>query len=184
MGRNQLVMGILTFVAVGMVIGSLFQLVFIHRMGDSSGASYWENDMEAAILRLGYVQPEVLSWSPRIILFHNFLSGEECDYLKGLARSQLHASYVADAITGKAITTDARTSSSMFLSSEERNLSIIQAIEKRIAVFSQVPVENGEFIQILRYEFDQFYNLHHDYFYDTANLKRGGQRSNNDYVFE
>ncbi|KAG0464142.1 hypothetical protein HPP92_020211 [Vanilla planifolia] len=65
MGRNQLVMGILTFVAVGMV------------------------------------QPEVLSWSPRIILFHNFLSGEECDYLKGLARSQLHVSYVADAITGK-----------------------------------------------------------------------------------
>eukprot|EP00268_Persea_americana_P025767 TRINITY_DN2511_c0_g1_i10.p1 TRINITY_DN2511_c0_g1~~TRINITY_DN2511_c0_g1_i10.p1 ORF type:complete len:152 (-),score=33.36 TRINITY_DN2511_c0_g1_i10:307-762(-) len=64
----------------------------------------------------------------------------------------------------------------MFLSSEERNYPIIQAIEKRIAVFSQIPEENGELIQVLKYEKNQFYRPHHDYFSDTFNLKRGGQR--------
>lgn len=53
---------------------------------------------------------------------------------------------------------------------------MIQAIEKRISIFSQVPAENGELIQVLRYERNQFYKPHHDYFSDTFNLKRGGQR--------
>jgi prolyl 4-hydroxylase len=64
----------------------------------------------------------------------------------------------------------------MFLTHVERSYPIIQAIEKRIAVFSQVPAENGELIQVLRYEPQQFYKPHHDYFADTFNLKRGGQR--------
>ncbi|KAJ8441266.1 hypothetical protein Cgig2_013681 [Carnegiea gigantea] len=52
----------------------------------------------------------------------------------------------------------------------------ILAIEKRISVYSQVPVENGELIQVLRYERSQFYKPHHDYFSDEFNVKRGGQR--------
>ncbi|PPD85761.1 hypothetical protein GOBAR_DD17302 [Gossypium barbadense] len=40
----------------------------------------------------------------------------------------------------------------------------------------QIETENGELIQVLRYEKDQFYRPHHDYFSDTFNLKRGGQR--------
>ncbi|KAK3142887.1 hypothetical protein QOZ80_4BG0353330 [Eleusine coracana subsp. coracana] len=60
--------------------------------------------------------------------------------------------------------------------SEERKFPVIQAIEKRISVFSQIPKENGELIQVLRYEPSQYYRPHHDYFSDTFNLKRGGQR--------
>lgn len=74
----------------------------------------------------------------------------------------------------------------------------LKAIEKRISVFSQIPAENGELIQVLRwvpdlnfcrillkskklifcvikanimqhrYEKDQFYKPHHDYFSDTV----------------
>ncbi|KAK4258138.1 hypothetical protein QN277_007627 [Acacia crassicarpa] len=51
-----------------------------------------------------------------------------------------------------------------------------QAIEKRISVYAQVPIENGEPIQILRYEKNQYYVPHNDYFTDTYNLKHGGQR--------
>ncbi|KAJ6845951.1 prolyl 4-hydroxylase 1 isoform X2 [Iris pallida] len=64
----------------------------------------------------------------------------------------------------------------MFLSSEEKLYPIVQVIEKRISVFSQIPIENGELIQVLRYEANQYYKPHHDYFSDTFNLKRGGQR--------
>ncbi|MBA0765451.1 hypothetical protein Gotri_014647, partial [Gossypium trilobum] len=46
------------------------------------------------------------------------------------------------------------------------------AIEKRISVFSQIPAEHGEQIQVLRYEKDQFYKPHHDYFSDPFNIKR------------
>lgn len=192
----KIVFALLTFVTIGMIIGALLQLAFILKLEDSHGAEfpsgrrvhtrgflqlprgipYWENDKEAETLRIGYVKPEIINWSPRIILLHNFLSSQECDYLVALARPRLTTSTVVDVKTGKGIKSKVRTSSGMFLSTEERNFPMVQAIEKRISVYSQVPVENGELIQVLRYEKDQFYRPHHDYFSDTFNLKRGGQR--------
>ncbi|KAI4334794.1 hypothetical protein L6164_013504 [Bauhinia variegata] len=194
----RIVFGLLTFVTVGMIIGALSQLAFIRNLEDSYGTEassfrrlrglqgnhlllprgipYWNNDKEAQILRLGCVKPEVLSWYPRIILLHNFLSMEECDYLRALALPRLEVSTVVDTKTGKGIKSEVRTSSGMFLHPEERKYPMVQAIEKRISVYSQVPVEHGELIQVLRYEKNQFYKPHHDYFSDTFNLKRGGQR--------
>ncbi|XP_012066258.1 prolyl 4-hydroxylase 1 isoform X1 [Jatropha curcas] len=195
----KIVFALLTFVTVGMIIGAMFQLAFIHKLEDSYGTEFpsfrrlrkiqndgylklprgiihWDNDEEAEILRLGYVKPEVISWSPRIIVLHNFLSTEECDYLRAIALPRLQTSTVVDAKTGKGIKSNVRTSSGMFLSLEERKYPMVQAIEKRISVYSQVPVENGELIQVLRYEKHQFYKPHHDYFSDAFNLKRGGQR--------
>ncbi|XP_042966639.1 prolyl 4-hydroxylase 1 isoform X2 [Carya illinoinensis] len=193
----KIVFGLLTLVTVGMIIGALFQLAFIRRLEDSyevpsfrrlqghqndgylhlpRGIPLWDNDKEARILRLGFVKPEIMSWSPRIILLHNFLSNEECDYLRAIALPRLQISTVVDTKTGKGIKSDVRTSSGMFLSPEEKKYPMIQAIEKRISIYSQVPVENGELIQVLRYEKTQFYKPHHDYFSDTFNVKRGGQR--------
>nr|GMD72244.1 prolyl 4-hydroxylase 1 [Ipomoea batatas] len=71
---------------------------------------------------------------------------------------------------------DVRTSSGTFLSPDERSYPIIQAIEKRISVYSQVPVQNGELIQVLRYQKSELYRPHHDYFADQFNIKAGGQR--------
>lgn len=195
----KLVFGLLTFVTVGMIIGALFQLAFIYRLEDSSGTDLsssrkmqlsqatshlplstgigsWANDKEAALLRLGLVKPEVISWSPRIIVLHNFLSMEECDYLRAIALPRLQVSTVVDTKTGKGVRSEVRTSSGMFLHPDERKYPLIEAIEKRISVYSQVPAENGELIQVLRYEKSQFYKPHHDYFSDAFNVKRGGQR--------
>lgn len=195
----KIVFGLLTFVTVGMIMGAFLQLAFIRQLEDSygtkfpsfkgarktkedgylklpGGISFWENDKEAEILRLGYVKPEIISWSPRIIILHNFLSMEECDYLRAIALPRLRISTVVDVKTGKGIRSEVRTSSGMFLSHEERKYPMVQAIEKRISVYSQVPVENGELIQVLRYEKNQYYKPHHDYFSDTFNLQRGGQR--------
>ncbi|KAH9783890.1 prolyl 4-hydroxylase 1 [Citrus sinensis] len=119
------------------------------------GATFWDNDKEAELLRLGYVKPEVISWLPRILVLHNFLSMEECDYLRAIARPHLQVSTVVDTKTGKGIKSNVRTSSGMFLSPEEKKYPMIQQH---------------------RYEKDQYYKPHHDYFSDTFNLKRGGQR--------
>ncbi|KAI3907560.1 hypothetical protein MKW98_016204 [Papaver atlanticum] len=127
------------------------------------------NDDEAKMLRIGFVKPEIISWAPRIIVLHNFLTSEECDYFIAIARPRLQPS--------KAIKSDQRTSFGMSLSKEDSKNPMVQAIEKRISVFSQVPVENGEPIQVLRYEKNQYFRLHHDYLPDTFNLKQtGGQR--------
>ncbi|XP_048620412.1 prolyl 4-hydroxylase 1-like [Brassica napus] len=53
------------------------------------------------LLALVQVKPEVVSWSPRIIVLHNFLSSEECEYLKAIARPRLQVSTVVDIKTGK-----------------------------------------------------------------------------------
>ncbi|XP_062170554.1 prolyl 4-hydroxylase 1 [Alnus glutinosa] len=193
----KIVFGLLTLVTVGMIIGASFQLAFIRKLEDSyefppfrrlqgnqndgnlqlpGGISHWDNDEEARVLRVGYVKPEIISWSPRIIVLHKFLSMEECDYLRAIALPRLQISTVVDTKTGKGIKSDVRTSSGMFLSPEERKYPMVQAIEKRISVYSQIPVENGELIQVLRYEKGQYYKAHHDYFSDTFNVKRGGQR--------
>ncbi|KAG8655559.1 hypothetical protein MANES_04G054200v8 [Manihot esculenta] len=165
----KIVFGLLTFVTAGMILGALFQLAFIHKLEDSYGTKFpslrkfqndgylqlprgiphWDNDKEAEILRLGLVKPEIINWSPRIIVLHDFLSKEECDYLRAIALPRLQISTVVDTKTGKGIKSNVRTSSGMFLSFEEKKNPMVQAIEKRISVYSQVPVENGELMQVL-----------------------------------
>ncbi|KAG4908734.1 hypothetical protein JHK82_057385 [Glycine max] len=130
----RIVFGLLTFVTVGMIIGT-DSLPFSRLRGLDTdrhlqlprGIPFWNNDKEAEVLRLGYVKPEVLNWSPRIILLHNFLSMEECDYLRAIALPRLHISNVVDTKTGKGIKSDVRTSSGMFLNPQERKYPMVQA---------------------------------------------------------
>ncbi|CAN0897866.1 Prolyl 4-hydroxylase 1 [Linum grandiflorum] len=178
----KIIFGLLPFVTVvGTIVGALCQLAFLRNLESSYGIFFpeirdWNNDEEAETLRIGHVKPEVISWSPRIIVLHNFLSMEECDYLRALARPRLEVSTVVDRKTGKGKKSNRRTSYGMFLSSAESVYPLVKAIEKRIAVYSQVPPENGSHLQPLRYEKEQFYKPHHDYFSDTFHIQRGSQR--------
>ncbi|XP_012829596.1 PREDICTED: probable prolyl 4-hydroxylase 3 isoform X2 [Erythranthe guttata] len=81
---------------------------------------------------------EVLSWEPRAFLYHNFLSKEECEHLINLAKPHMVKSSVVDTETGKSIDSRIRTSSGMFF--KRGHDSVIGAIEKRIADYSQIPL--------------------------------------------
>ncbi|MED6108548.1 putative prolyl 4-hydroxylase 3 [Stylosanthes scabra] len=117
---------------------------------------------------------EILSWKPRVFLYHNFLSKEECEHLINIAKPHMEKSQVADSNTGKSIDSSDRTSSGTFLS---RGLDkIVQSIEKRIADLTFVPIENGEGLQVLHYEVGQKYEPHFDYFLDKVNTKDGNHR--------
>ncbi|WCJ35059.1 2-oxoglutarate (2OG) and Fe(II)-dependent oxygenase superfamily protein [Euphorbia peplus] len=118
---------------------------------------------------------EILSWEPRAFLYHNFLSKEECEYLKALAGPHMVKSTVVDSKTGKSKDSRVRTSSGMFL--RRGRDKIVTNIEKRIADFSFIPAEHGEGLQILHYEVGQKYEAHYDYFLDEFNTKNGGQRT-------
>ncbi|KAI3520817.1 hypothetical protein L1887_10269 [Cichorium endivia] len=115
-----------------------------------------------------------ISWHPRAFLYRNFLTYVECDHLIQVAKDKLEKSMVAEAKTGKSIESTVRTSSGMFLKKAQDE--IIAGIESRISVWTFLPVENGEAMQILHYENGQKYAPHWDYFLDKTNQARGGHR--------
>ncbi|WJX88367.1 procollagen-proline 4-dioxygenase [Trifolium repens] len=117
---------------------------------------------------------EIISWEPRIFLYHNFLEKQECEHLINIAKPNMHKSTVVDNETGKSVNSSVRTSSGTFI--ERGHDKIVRNIEKRIAEFTFIPVENGEEVNILHYEVGQMYVPHTDYFDDAFNIAHGGQR--------
>ncbi|KAA0053723.1 putative prolyl 4-hydroxylase 7 isoform X2 [Cucumis melo var. makuwa] len=143
-----------------------------------------------------------LSSKPRAFLYKGFLSYEECQHLIHLAKGKLRQSLVA-AGTGESVTSKERTSTGMFLRKAQDK--IVARIESRIAAWTFLPLgklynlfdvlsfiylrneacinskllfcsDNGEPIQILRYENGQKYEPHFDFFQDPGNIAIGGHR--------
>ena len=126
--------------------------------------------------------------SPRVVLFGNLLSDEECDLLISQSRDKLQRSSVVNASTGAYDVHPHRTSSGTYFKRGENEL--LQRIEKRIAELVDCPIEQGEPIQVLHYEPGGEYKPHYDYF-DPSHpgnkevLAQGGQTDCNvDHVFE
>jgi len=119
---------------------------------------------------------------PRIILFNNFLTYEECDTMIWNARKSISKSTVVDHNTGVSVEHAARTSSGTHFPKHLN--SFIDTIDQRIADLLNWPLERGEALQILKYEVGQEYKPHHDYFMPTVDgitkpalsLERSGQR--------
>ncbi|KAJ8425370.1 hypothetical protein Cgig2_003648 [Carnegiea gigantea] len=112
-----------------------------------------------------------LSWHPRAFLYTGFLTHEECDHLIKLAKDKLEKSMVVDDETGEDVESEIRTIHFLFQDD------IVARIEERIAAWTFLPPENGEDLQILRYELGQKYEPHFDYFVDKVNQQIGGHRS-------
>jgi len=106
---------------------------------------------------------QIAAQKPRIYVYPNFLTDEECDHIiqlgleAGLQRSQVAA-------VANDTTSEVRTSYGTFLQSVDP---VLQRIEGKIAVWTHIPVENGEQFYLLRYEKGQQYKPHYDYF-DTT----------------
>ncbi|GAB2266374.1 Probable prolyl 4-hydroxylase 4 [Dionaea muscipula] len=115
-----------------------------------------------------------ISWRPRAFVYEGFLTDEECDHLIALAKSELKRSAVADNESGKSKLSEVRTSSGMFINKGKDP--VVDGIEEKIASWTFLPKENGEDIQVLRYEYGQKYDPHYDYFVDKVNIARGGHR--------
>ena len=116
---------------------------------------------------------------PRVIVFGNLLSDEECEGLIAAARVRLARSLTVETQTGGEILNADRTSEGMFFERGEND--IVKALESRLAALLRWPIEFGEGLQILRYSPGAQYRPHYDYF-DPAEpgtptiLRRGGQR--------
>lgn len=125
------------------------------------------------------VQVLVSLHNPRIVVFSNLLSDEECDAIIAAARPRMARSLtVATQSGGEEINAD-RTSNGMFFQRGETE--VVQRLEERIARLVRWPLENGEGLQVLHYGPGAEYKPHHDYFAPhepgtSTIVKRGGQR--------
>ncbi len=134
-------------------------------------AAVWAHDREVSVL--------VALADPRVIVFGNLLSGDECDALIALASARLERSETVQTDTGASEVNESRTSQGMFFDRGEHE--VCARIEARMAALMQWPLENGEGLQVLRYGPGAEYKPHYDYF-DPAQpgtpviLRRGGQR--------
>jgi prolyl 4-hydroxylase len=122
---------------------------------------------------------ETLTQSPRLMLLHGFLNDEECAHLIAMAEEKIWPSTTVDPETGEHIRVEARSSSSTYFWLGQTE--VIAGIEARIAHLLNLPVENGEGLQVLNYQIGQQYLPHFDFF-DPAHkgsatvLACGGQR--------
>jgi len=121
---------------------------------------------------------ETISWSPRIFVYHNILTMEDCEHIINLGKAQVTRSQVV-AGTGNSAVHNARTSSGVFMS-QYINDPIMKKLAKKISEWSHLPEENGEVFYLLRYEVGQQYLPHNDYFsHDESGEKfigKSGQR--------
>jgi len=117
--------------------------------------------------------------APRIVLFGNLLSADECEQMIKMSRGKLARSSVVNNETGAYDIHPHRTSDGTYFDRGENDL--IRRIEQRIADLVQYPEENGEPIQILHYKPGGEYKPHYDYFDprqpgNEQVLTQGGQR--------
>ena len=117
--------------------------------------------------------------NPRVVVFGDLLSGEECEQLIALATPRLARSLTVATKTGGEEVNADRTSNGMFFQRGENDL--VRRIEQRIARLVNWPEENGEGLQILHYTPGTEYKPHYDYFDPNEPgtptiLRRGGQR--------
>ena len=117
--------------------------------------------------------------NPRVVVFGNLLSDEECEAIINAARPRMQRSLTVDNQSGGESVNDDRTSDGMFFQRGENE--VIRRIEERIARLLNWPLENGEGLQVLHYRPGAEYKPHYDYFAPNEPgtptiLKRGGQR--------
>ena len=118
-------------------------------------------------------------YQPRVVVFGNLLSDEECDELIALAKPRLARSLTVATKTGGEEVNDDRTSSGMFFQRGEHE--VVRKLEARLAKLLHWPEENSKGLQILHYRPGAEYKPHYDYFDPNEPgtptiLKRGGQR--------
>ncbi|KAG1679469.1 hypothetical protein FOA52_011067 [Chlamydomonas sp. UWO 241] len=102
---------------------------------------------------------QVLSWSPRAFVYHNFLSRPEVAHILKLAAPQMKRSTVVGP-NNSGVVDNIRTSAGTFLMRNQDP--IISAVEERLATWVHLPRSHQEDMQVLRYSEGNKYGAHLD----------------------
>lgn len=107
---------------------------------------------------------------PRVFEVQNFILDAECVHIKEKAGPHMKKSHVQlkDKDRGR-LDDDWRTSATYFLSSSGDT--VLHGLDRRVQNLTRIPASNGEYMQILRYDYMGRYTSHHDYF-DPRDYKK------------
>ena len=116
---------------------------------------------------------------PVLALLSNVMSPEECKELIELARPRLKPSTIVDLESGQDVVAAYRNSFGMFF--RLRETAFIARLDRRISELMNMPVENGEGMQVLYYPTGAASAPHVDFLHITneanrASIARSGQR--------
>ena len=108
---------------------------------------------------------QLLSTSPRSVIYRNFASDADCDAIVEAAKTRLHKSGLA-LKKGETVenTKNIRTSSGTFLTSNMEKSGALKRVEEKMARATHIPASHGEAYNVLRYEIGQKYDSHYDVF--------------------
>ena len=116
--------------------------------------------------------------NPNMTLYRDFITPEESKELIELSKGRLGKSHILNEKDGGYLLSEARTSSVAYFQRNE--IPLITKIESKIAFLTGTTIEQGEGIQVLRYEIGQEFRPHHDYFPDLGmdyeQKDKGGDR--------
>jgi prolyl 4-hydroxylase len=109
---------------------------------------------------------EVMSTDPWVMVFHNFVSEEEGEAIIDSVKDHWERSTDTGKVnefgeTGRTVSLS-RTSSNAWCRRECETNPLVAAVMHRIEEVTQIPTNNFESFQILRYEEGQYYRTHHD----------------------
>ena len=109
----------------------------------------------------------------------NVLDADECRTLIEMARPRLKPSTLVDLATGLDVVSDKRTSWGMFFRLAENDF--IARLDRRLSLLMNLPLENGEGLQVLHYPTGAGSEPHFDYLQPTnaanrESVQRSGQR--------
>lgn len=108
---------------------------------------------------------QILSWYPRILVFPAFIDNSTAAHIIALAKRRMAPSGLAWRKDEKPdANQQVRTSSGVFVSSEEDTSGLMYKLEDKIAQVTLLPPSHGEAFNVLRYEFNQKYDSHMDTF--------------------
>lgn len=128
----------------------------------------WPSSPEMRTVDVGdaHVQLETLSTAPRVLLAHGVLSEEECDAVRSTATRSMEQSVtlVQGQSTGAQVGAP-RTSSTAWLKiadTAEPQRSVLERVQKRVAMLARLHVGSAENMQVLRYLPGEHYHYHTD----------------------
>ncbi|MDP9605096.1 UNVERIFIED_ORG: prolyl 4-hydroxylase [Variovorax paradoxus] len=116
---------------------------------------------------------------PALAVLNDVFSAQECEELIALARPRLAPSTTVDPLTGRDLAGDRRSSQGMFFRLRENPF--IARLDQRVSELMNLPVENGEGLQVLHYPAGAQSMPHFDFLVPSnesnkASLARSGQR--------
>ena len=110
----------------------------------------------------------------------DFISSGDCNHLISIARDGMNRSKVVDNGDNNTIDNN-RTSYSFFLNKQHDG--IVTKIENKVSEMLDVPVENIEALQVVRYQDGQLFNEHYDWFDKVYRNKINNQRQYTIFVY-